>query len=448
MSGEVYIEYEPRAQFVDFHQRNQRWACLVCHRRAGKTVACINELINRAIYTNKENSRYAYIAPFYRQAKDVAWEYLKQFAGDAAIKVKESELRVVLFNGSWITLYGADNPDALRGLYFDGAVLDEYGDMRPSLWGEVVLPTLADRKGWAVFIGTPKGKNQFFEVYERSTERETWYSMMLRASESGLLDQEELDEMRAQMDDDQYAQELECSFEAAVKGTYYSKIIAHLEDIGQITSVEYDPEFDVSVAADIGYSDSTALWFWQKRPDGLAIIDYEEAHGEALQYYFDLLKMKPYAYDEIWLPHDAKAKTLQTGRSTVEQFLSQKFPVKIAPRLSVQHGIDAVRMVLPHCWFDRENCSEGIAALRSYKRSYNEVTRSFMDTPKHDWASDGADGFRTLSLVAKDLVTREMSIDGSREKSRNLGLAEYTLFDLFTDRENRLFKTRARGRIH
>ena len=133
--SEIELAYEPREQFLPLHSRQQRWACLVVHRRGGKTVATINEMIARASYTNKKNARYAYIAPFYRQAKDVAWVYLKEFGGDAIVKIRESELRVELFNGSWITLYGADNPDALRGLYLDGAVLDEYGDSRPSLWG-------------------------------------------------------------------------------------------------------------------------------------------------------------------------------------------------------------------------------------------------------------------------------------------------------------------------
>jgi len=165
---ELVLDYVPRQQFMELHERVQRWACLVVHRRGGKTVACINELITRATYTTKKDARYAYIAPFYRQAKDVAWQYLKSFGEGVITKIRESELRVELFNGAWITLYGADNPDALRGLYLDGVVLDEYGDCRPSLWGTVILPTLIDRKGWAIFIGTPKGKNHFYEVSRRS----------------------------------------------------------------------------------------------------------------------------------------------------------------------------------------------------------------------------------------------------------------------------------------
>jgi hypothetical protein len=208
---EVAFKYEPREQFKPLHQRKTRWACMVCHRRAGKTVSSVNELVLRALLTTKKNARYAYIAPLYRQAKDVAWVYLKEAVKEFTSKVRESGLRVELPNGAWITLYGADNPDALRGLYFDGVVLDEYGDTRPSLWGQVILPTLADRKGWALFIGTPKGKNHFYQIYKRSQEESGWFTLTLKASTSGILDPDELLEMKAQMTPEEFEQEMECS---------------------------------------------------------------------------------------------------------------------------------------------------------------------------------------------------------------------------------------------
>jgi len=391
MTKQIEVYYEPRKAFLAFHARKERWACIVYHRRGGKTVACVNELHSRALYTPKKNARYAYIAPFYRQAKDIAWMYLKEATQDSAVKVKESELSVELFNGAKISLYGADNPDALRGLYLDGVILDEFGDCRPSLWGEVVLPCLADRKGWGVFIGTPKGKNHFYQVRQRARVEKNWF----------------------------YEQELECSFEAAVIGTYYAQQINLMESgridgkpgEPQIGIYKHDPDFNVNVAQDLGYTDSTALWFWQHRPDGIAVIDYEEHHGEALPFYFELLRGKPYDYEEIWLPHDAKAKSLQTGRSTVEQYLAQvdddgnqEFPIKIAPRLDLQHGIDAVRYILPHCYIDQAKCGDGIEALRAYRRQYSEITKAFSPKPLHDWSSNGSDAFRYLALVAKEKI--------------------------------------------
>ena len=432
MAAEVQLKYRPRVAFQDFHARNTRWTSLVAHRRCGKTVACINDLHERALYTNKRASRYGYIAPFYSQAKNIAWDYLKYYTEDTAIKVKESELSVELFNGAKITLYGADNPDSFRGLYFDGIILDEYGDCRPSLWGEVILPTLADRQGWAVFIGTPKGRNHFFQIHERA-KAENWFRAVLKASETQIIPHEELMEMKAQMTEPEYAQEFECSFEAAVTGTYYAGLMSSMEDRFHLKGL-YQPEHKVFASADLGYSDSSAWWFWQQRPDGIAVIDYEEANGEALPYYFNMLDSKPYEYERIWLPHDAKAKTLQTGRSTIEQFLPpfNEYPVDLVPRLKVQHGIDATRLILPTCWFD-EKCDDGVEGLRAYRRRYNEVTKSFADSPMHNWASHPSDAFRGLALVAKE---RKVSPHKQQMKKLNTK-AEFKLDTLFAENERK-----------
>tara|TARA_R110000803_G_scaffold67205_1_gene128850 strand:+ start:727 stop:2061 length:1335 start_codon:yes stop_codon:yes gene_type:complete len=435
MAREVELTYEPRPQFVPFHQRKSRFAALVCHRRAGKTVACVNELIIRALFTKKPNSKYAYVGPFRQQAKEIAWEYLKN--GSDHIRKgppRESDLRITLFNGATITIYGADNPDALRGLYFDGIILDEYGDCKPTLWGEIILPTLLDRKGWAVFIGTMKGKNHFYKTLERARVEASWFHMELKASESGILDSDDLREARAEMTDAQYRQEMECDANAAIQGSYYSELLAKMEDERQIGSFKYNPHEMVHVSADLGFSDSTAFWFWQLDEDGPILIDYEEADSKPLDYYFELLNGKPYEYADIWLPHDAKARSFQTGRSTIEQFINQGFPCKAVPRLAVQHGIDAARLVLPACRIDHENCQVGIEALRAYRRQFNEKTQQYSNTPLHDWASNGADAFRYFSLVTDDELAKEKSL-----KSVTMPILEspeYTLDELFKDRDD------------
>lgn len=443
------LDYVPREQFFPLHTRDKRWACIVAHRRAGKTVACVAELVTRALYTRKKNARFAYIAPFRGQAKAVAWQYLKDMTETFATKIRESDLRVELPNGAWIQLFGSDNPDALRGLYFDGAVLDEYGDCRPSLWSAVVLPTLADRKGWAIFIGTPKGKNHFHSIYERSKNEKNWFSLTLKVSQTGLLPEEEQAEMRSQMSDEVWEQEMECSFTAPVLGTYYAALINRLETNMQISpnAAVYDPEFPVFTACDLGYTDSCAWWFWQVRPDGLAVIDYYEEQGKELAHYIDMLINKGYNYEAIWLPHDAKAKTLQTGRSTVEQLLDPgrlaerfeglKLPCRLVPSLSRQHGIDAARLVLPKCYIDNVKCGDGVEALRAYRRRFDETRNVLADEPLHDWASNGADAFRYLSLVAKEYIADIKPFE-TRNNLKNLNylpeklklMSNYTLDDL------------------
>jgi phage terminase large subunit-like protein len=167
MSKHIKLKYRPRSVFEDFHNRKQRWSIIVAHRRCGKTVACINDLIVRALLENKKHGQYAYICPYYAQSKAVAWQYLERFAQPVLSKSNQSELWVELINGARIRLYGADNPDSLRGLYLDGAVLDEFADMKPRLFGEIIRPLLTDRQGWATFIGTPKGHNAFYDIYNQ-----------------------------------------------------------------------------------------------------------------------------------------------------------------------------------------------------------------------------------------------------------------------------------------
>ncbi len=399
------LDYEPRDPFIPFHQRTTRWAAMCCHRRAGKTVACIAELVLRAMYSQKKRSKYAYVGPFRQQAKEIAWEYLKEYTtGIRASQPRESDLRVTLINGSTIQIYGADNAEALRGLYFDGVILDEYGDWRPTIWGEIILPTLSDRKGWAVFIGTMKGKNHFWKVLERAKSDNKWFHFELKASESGLLSPEVMEDLRAEMTEAQWRQEMECDPNAAVMGTYYSELIGLLEREGRMGEFPFDPTEMVHVSADLGFSDSTAFWFWQVTKDGPVLIDYEESDGQPLEYYIKLLNEKPYEYADLWLPHDAKAKSFQTGRSTVEQLREAGLPCKVVPKLAVQHGIDAARKILPICRFDKTRCSTGIEALRAYRRQFNDKTQQYSNAPLHDWSSNGSDAFRYFALVTQETV--------------------------------------------
>lgn len=405
---DITLEYDPRPFFVPFHQRNKRWSSIVAHRRCGKTVSCINDIIPRALYNTKKNPRYGYIAPTYRQGKEIAWMYLKDFARPVIRKVREAELSIELINNAKISIFGADNPDSLRGLYFDGVILDEFGDMRPSVWGEVVLPTLVDRKGWAVFIGTPKGKNHFWKLHENSKHDPDWYSSTLLITETGLFGEEEIEVFRKQMSDEQFRQEFLCDFTAAIQGAYYASLLEEPKK-----GPPYDPAMPVFVSSDLGYTDSSAYWFWQPAPDGFAIIDYEEADTQPLSYYFDLLRYKGYEYEKIFLPHDAKAKSLQTGLSTIEQFIAADFPVQIGPKLALQHGIDAARSVIPRCYWDLDNprVVSGIDALRSYRRAYDDKARVYRDTPMHDWSSHCADAFRGFALVTRHAIVAPPRVD-------------------------------------
>lgn len=223
--SEIVIPYTPRPiwrETIHPALSDNRFAVLVCHRRFGKTVGTVNEMIKKAVLNERKAPVYAYVAPYRNQAKRVAWEYLKYYTNPIPGRtVNESELFVELPTrhqgspGARLYIIGADHPDALRGIYLDGVILDEYANIKPELWGGVIRPALSDREGWAVFIGTPRGQNQFYEMYQYADKSDGWYSCIYRADESGVLPNDEIADMRAQMTEMEYRQELLCDFTAS-----------------------------------------------------------------------------------------------------------------------------------------------------------------------------------------------------------------------------------------
>lgn len=398
--AEVVIPYKPRAQAVPFHERTERFACLVAHRRFGKTVASLNDLIRDALTINRPNVRVAYIAPYYRQAKAIAWDYLKEFTAPIpGIEVNASELRIDFPNGARIRLFGADNYDAMRGLYFDSVVLDEPADFPASAWPTVIRPALADRKGRATFIGTPKGKNDFWEIYNYAQSAPDWFCAMYKASETDILDADELIEAKRTMGEDRYEQEFECSFEAAIQGAFYALEMKEAMDEGRICAVPYDKSLGVVTAWDLGIGDSTAIWFAQYAGREIRIIDYYESSGVGLDHYAKVLADKGYHYTRHVLPHDARVKELGSGKSRIETLANLGISdVAIAPSLAVEDGIQAVRSMIGRTWFDADKCERGIEALRQYRREFDDKLKTWRGRPLHDWTSHGADAMRYLAI--------------------------------------------------
>lgn len=395
--------YRPRPQFEPFHRRTERFACIVAHRRAGKTVACVNDLQDGALRCDKLRPRFAYLSPYLKQSKTVAWDYLRAAMSplrQLGADVNESELRVDYHNGGQVRLYGADNADALRGIYLDGVVLDEFADMDPRVWSEVIRPALADRQGWAVFIGTPKGRNEFYKVFERSKVEANWFSLMLRASETGLIAASELDLARKDLTDDQYAQEFECSFDAAIIGSYYGKLINDAEQARRIVGVPYDPAAQVWTSWDLGIRDATSIWFAQVVGREIHVIDHYEASGVDLGHYVREIQSKPYSYAGHIVPHDAQAKELGTGKTRVEVLESLGLKnITVAPIHRVEDGINGVRVFLPRCWFDKDRTARGVDALKLYRSEYDEKLQVLKPRPVHDWTSHAADSFRYLAMT-------------------------------------------------
>lgn len=404
----VSTGYVPRPFQDQLHRRMRRFNVLVCHRRFGKTVLAVNELIDRVLRCPRAAPRVAYLAPLRKQAKQVAWDYVKRYT--AAIPdraINEAELRIDLPGDRRLFVEGADNPDALRGIYLDAVVLDEFGQMSPAVWREVIRPALADRGGAAIFIGTPKGRNEFHKLYQFArTAMEggdlDWFAALHPASTTGVIAEGELAAARRDMDEAEYAQEFECSFEAAIVGAYYGKLIAAAEAESRIGQVPWDPALPVHTAWDLGIGDSTAIWFVQLVGREVRLIDYYEASGVGLDHYARHLGAKPYVYGDHLVPHDAEARELGTGKTRVETLGSLGIRTRLVARHDLEDGINAVRTLLPRAWIDATRCARGLETLRHYRREWDDRLGAFRPRPLHDWASHGADALRTAAMGLRE----------------------------------------------
>ncbi len=401
----IEIPYSPRPLQAKLHNEltMKRWGVVVCHRRFGKTVMAINHLLRAAILNAQTNPRYAYIAPTYRQAKAVAWDYLKQFAGKVPmVRFHETELRCDLPNGARIQLLGAENYDSLRGIYLDGTVLDEMADLPESLFPEVIRPALSDRKGWAFFIGTPRGHNAFYDLYEAATTSDEWFTQVYKASETDIVDKEELEAARLMMTEDQFEQEFECSWVANVPGAIFGKELQVVQETGRIGNVPYDQAHKVDTWWDLGIGDSTAIWFTQSVGRAIHVIDFYEARNEGLPHYAKILTNKGYYYGSHNAPHDIEVRELGSGKSRREISYDLGINFRVVPKLPVEDGIHAAQLILSRCWFDQANCKAGLEALRQYHRAYNERLRTFRNSPVHDWASHAADAWRYFAVGVRE----------------------------------------------
>lgn len=400
---DIVIPYAPRPLQREIHKNLKRWNLLVCHRRFGKTVLAINELIKKAVQNDKHNPRYAYVAPLLKQAKQVSWDYLKDFTRPIPdIRINESELRVDFPWGARIQLFGADNGDAMRGLYLDGVIMDEYADMSPRFFSEIIRPALSDREGWAIFIGSAKGGTPFHDLYEAIKNDDKWFVQTYKASETGVISSEELEDAKKIMDEDEFAQEYECSWTASIQGAYYGKQLSEADNEGRICNVPYDPLLPVNTYWDLGVGDATSIWFVQVYKQELRVIDYYENSGEGLPHYARILQEKKYVYGDHYAPHDIQVRELGTGKSRLETARLLGISFRITPMLPVDDGIDAARAIIQKCWFDVKKCEFGLQALRNYRKEWDDRRQEYKSRPFHDWSSHAADAFRYFAVSFKD----------------------------------------------
>ena len=425
----------------ELYRAMRRWNVWVCHRRFGKTLLCLCILIKKAFDCVLPAPRYAYIAPLYRQAKSIAWDYCKRFAAQIpGAQTNEAELRLDLPGNRRIQLLGADNPDSIRGIYLDGVVLDEYALMRPRAWSQVIRPALSDRAGWAVKIGTVYGRNHFYTDYDEAQQLmcdgdPDYQAALYRASETGVLSDMELASARMTMRDKRgtvagdadYLQEYECEWDAPIHGAVYGDELAWLKQAHRIGDFPWQLRLPVQTWWDFGWSDQTAIWYGQEHSQGITLIDYAEGSHVSLTKWVRLVREQPYVYDHSQLgltrdryerhyaPHDldqteygyGKTRYTIASETTTHEdgVVIPGLHFTVVPRGPLEDGIEATRKLLRRVWINERPCQQGLDALRSYEYKWDDTKQTYGKVPEHNWASHGADALRTGAVGLLPSIT-------------------------------------------
>lgn len=400
-----------------YMEKGGRHAELIWHRRFGKDEVCLHWA---AIAAHQRVAGYWHMLPMAAQARKAIWDAVNPHTGKRRIdEAFPHELRETTLNnemmikfkiGSTWQVVGSDNFNSLVGSPPAGIVYSEWALANP-MSRAILRPIIKENNGWQLFITTPRGKNHAYTTFEAAKRDPEAFAQKLTIQDTGVFSAGEMERERqsyiADFGEDAgdalFRQEYLCDWDAAILGAYYGIEMRRALDEGRITDVAYDPSLKVNTAWDIGYTDDLVIWFYQVHRGEIRLIDYYSASGKDPEEVAKIVLAKPYDYDQHWLPWDAIPKTFASGgRSTIEQLWALGIKAKIVPNLSVQDGVQAVRHMLPRCYFDETNCSTGIECLRQYQREYDPDRRIFKDKPLHNWASHGADAFRMLALAWRE----------------------------------------------
>lgn len=407
--------FTPRGYQVPFLRaidQGIKRAILIWPRRHGKDKTCFNALTKEAL---KRVGNYYYVFPEYNQGRKALWDNIDRdgfrvidHIPKELVKSRNStEMKIELINGSIVQIVGASEIDRIVGSNPAGVVFSEYSLIDPNVWG-YIYPILAENGGFAWFNMTPRGDNHAKLLYEAYRDDPTWFVSKLTATEAGVFSPAELADIREEYyklysSYDLFEQEFMTSFESPVQGAYYADQLKRMEREERLTSVPYDESAMVYTAWDLGMNDTTAIWFWQNVGKEVHVIDYYETSGEPLSHYAKVIKQKPYAYQKHYLPHDARARELGTGKSREETLKGYEIgSIEVLPIASIEDGIDQARMLFGKTWFDRKKTERGILCLRNYRKDFDEKNKVWRNKPKHDWASNGSDAFRYVAMAHKE----------------------------------------------
>jgi phage terminase large subunit len=427
----VPVDWAPRPYQMplwSFLENGGKRAVAIWHRRAGKDATSLNWTVVSSL---RRVGLYWHLLPTYNQGRKIVWDgrtkegrpFLSAFPRDLVKSVNNTDMKLELTNGSIWQVVGTDNVDRLVGANPVGVVFSEYSLQDPRAW-DYIRPILMENGGWAVFIYTPRGKNHGWDLYKMALSNPGWFCQKLDGDDTGIVTPEMVAEEReAGMQEELIRQEFYCSFEAGMVGSYYGNILSRLVELGHVTRVPHDPRLPVITGWDLGMDDSTAIWFAQRARTEVRIIDYYENCGEGLAHYVKVLTQKSdllnYNYEYHYAPHDIEVRELGTGKSRKE--IAGKLGLKFhtVPKLPVEDGVEAVRGLLPTCYFDKGKTDKGFDALMNYRKEWDDKRRTFLSKPEHDWTSHGADAFRTLAVGLKRSATRTLKLVRTADSNYN-----------------------------
>ncbi len=427
----VEVAYRPRYWALKMHDDKRlltkavRWIVLVIHRRGGKTTAAFNHLQRDAM--RYANTRYAYIAPTYRQAKRIVWKMAKQYAlAIDGVKFNESELLITYPNGSEILILGAQQADGLRGIGLWGCFLDEYPLMSPLVFTEIITKCLADHLGYCIFGGTPKGKGHFFRVFQVAQKETKGWLLVYRTIEESLEQEggETVDNLRTALEDDkalvkqglmtqeEFEQEWHNSFEAAIRGAVYLTQITGMRKGGRVKKALYDKTLPVYTVWDLGISksDAMAVGFYQRVGKELRKVDYLETVALGLPETIKQVKARGYTYARHFAPHDIKHKELGTGKSRLDTAEKLGIVFEVVPSLSIEDGIDVAREAMTRLWVDPDKCDLWLDFIGQYHYEFDEKKGMFTKRPVHDFTSHGADEWRYAAICEEYMEPLEVAV--------------------------------------
>jgi len=336
----------------------------------------------------------------------VAWDYLKTYSRPIpGVTFNESELRAIYPNGAEIRLLGSGEADSLRGLYLDAVACDEFADWNKAAWGEVVRPALADRKGAALIIGTVRGRaNAFYDAYMNAEDSPNWHRELLLPDQTDSLDDDELAQLKADLDPNEYRQEIQCDWDAGLKGSYFGTEMTEAEKSGRIGIVPHDPELPVHIALDIGVGNSTVVWYLQIMGPDVRAIRCEEYQRQGLPTIVPKIKRHTeYNFGDWVVPHDARVKEWGSGKTRIEQLREYGISPIIAPNITLDEGINATRSLITRIRINRDTCFRGVEALKTYRADYSDENQVYALKPLHTWETDFADALRYFA-VSQHLV--------------------------------------------